>query len=83
MVVGGLVGNLAESLGVVSAEAGLGVVADLGGGVVLGRGLRAILEIDRVCRVRVPEVSVDDRWVRILGGRREEAPREKMCPSEN
>ena len=67
MFVGGLVRDLAECLGLVAADAGLGVVAKLGCGVVLGRGLRAILEIDRVCWVQggmVPEVSVGDRWVR-------------------
>lgn len=52
VLVGGFVSDLAEGLGVVGAY-GVGVVvAELGARVVLCRGLRAILEVDRVCLKR-------------------------------
>ena len=51
VLIGGLVGNFAEGLGLVRTEGGLVivVVAEVGCRVILGRGLRAILKIDRVC----------------------------------
>lgn len=83
-MIGGLVGNFTEGLGLVRTEGGLVivVVAEVGCRVILGRGLRAILKIDRVyCCGGAKRLTFGDSGVhtRKKQGENAREGKEKMC----